>query len=942
MKKCYLLLVVILTMIFLPSSVRADDYLPFPYTWDESTSKDDFVAGGTAEKWSWSSSGYFQIMAPKNSWPGCYMTSRAPFAFNEGDNVTFSFWYYNAVESELTLSMENETDSFEEVGKVSLEKTGGSWVYYTITFTTHGPAKLRWEAKLTGGSGNNYGILRLKDINITKASKDMCAVNVSSPLAGTHIAIGTPFKISAQFENISDFDTENPVFCYVVQNCDTVRESYNGTISAHQAVNYTFSKALEATQATDSSCLSVWVEGDDDQNHVNDTVKVDNLCYYIPEEFPYHENFEETEHWQIVDGGNDGFTWVFAQGQTFVGNAFLGYQQSYGSYDDWAISPAVKMPSGKARIAFYYTGLNGGTHLQVLMGTSPDTTTMKEVIWEQDINNGYWDNAYSPIEISQEGNYYFAFHLTGSSDQVMICDFRVNAEEDLCVKDVAFVENSDFDLACSRVKIKIANQGMSTQKDIDVAYEVNGEISEETIQDEIAPGDVIEYTFEADVDVVDTGTYNLIGRIITLVGTDTINDAKTGIPLKHYAYKTVPYLCDFTNTNAFEQWKFENEDDNSGWSISTSLFPYVGESSYYQGVFAYTLKHENSKSNANQSDDWAFSEGIALPAGTYDLSFFYKNTGDTTQKFALYLGFDNKSTAMSDRLMSSEGYIMTTPEYRKCLRRIQIEQSGYYYLGFRDYSAKGDGSTQIDHIQIMPVEEGLSLPYESDFKTKGDEWEHYNPYQTFLQWTLAEEDSTIMELDRPAWETLPMDHYLTEGLLVSPKLSLEEGRDVKVTVEYTLSTNIPDSTLSLWTSNINNPENFTVVKAFEPASDWGIFSYTFTPTEADKEFYLGFKSNLPCTELDDLSGNVYNYRIRNVSVEYTVADGISSPDEMSDVRINGRTISAENNEFIEVYTVDGNMVGRGYGTVNISSSSGVYIIKIHSENKVRTLKTIIR
>lgn len=924
-----LIFAITLAGILFPEKAGAADAetLPFPYIWNSSTGMNDFVGSGTTyDDWQWQSAySAFRIFSTKNKWPGRYLVSAKPFDFPEGSNGAFTF-FYNA-SADVTINLQIEKDgTFVDASTIDLPGNGKEHVYVTMPFEASGPARLRLEGILTGGNGNCYGSLLIEDINIKSSGADLAAVALLSPRPESKIPSGTPLIVEATFENLSSTDVANPVFCYSTgDDATAIRETYNGTLKGGEAVNYTFSAPLLADMAGNTA-IKVWVDYSADIDPSNNELKSD-LFAYSPFSFPYTADFTGEGYWQIIDTGDDGYTWSFATAEAPSGNkSVLGYAAGYGSYDDYAVSPAVTMPAGKSRVSFYYAGISGGTRLTLLTGDNPDPTRMTEVLWEQDVNNDFWESVGFAIDLPQSGNRYFAFHLTGGSDQVLISDFRIDDSEDLAVREVRFDSPDGFNLSASTVTIVVANQGLTAQSAIELSYTAgNTAHASETYQGTIEPGQTAEYTFKKAADISACGEYSLIGQIVTAVGNDRLNDARYGKSLNHFENMSVPYLNDFNDTSKFNRWSFANSDAKSGWSISQSTYPYCGTFAYYDGISAYTLRHVNT--SGAKSDDWAFSECIALEKGEYDFSFFYRNDGETPRDFSLSLGNKPEAAAMTLTLMKSEGATMETPEYTKWLGRIEIPESGLYYMGFNATGASGKGNTQIDRIEIRPLTDHQQLPWNADFAKDFASWEQYNPYQTFITWANDETDPSVITLVRPYFEIVPNEHYMTEGFLVSPALTLEKGREVEISIDYTMAVNNTDVALSLWTGNRNHPGSFVKVCELEKARDFSTFTYRFTPTEADSEFYIALRSNLKCSEEDAFSTNIYTYRVKNISASYTGKDSLGSVTADNGLTIKGSTVTVADGSEIEVYSLDGICIARGDGSVSIDAPSGIYIVR---------------
>ncbi|MBQ4447256.1 MAG: choice-of-anchor J domain-containing protein [Clostridia bacterium] len=124
----------------------------------------------------------------------------------------------------------------------------------------------------------------------------------------------------------------------------------------------------------------------------------------------YFETRDEVSAWNFVDQDGDGFTWMWnadypfdglSEGVAYEGEGII-ISESYSNDenytgtkyapltpDNWAISPAVTLPSDTAYVSFYATtfGNYGYEHIAAYVGTTADPANMTEVLAETAVTN---------------------------------------------------------------------------------------------------------------------------------------------------------------------------------------------------------------------------------------------------------------------------------------------------------------------------------------------------------------------------------------------------------------------------------------------------------------------------------------------------------------------------------------------------------------------------
>lgn len=866
----------------------------FPYAWNDTVSGNDFYV---SSQWSYTTNYTFRYMGVKNKLKSD-ITSGV-FHFGEGKDVKCSF-VYNISDDAVAYLLSYDGEKTDTLSTDTLRGNHGSYTQEMLIGHVVGDAQLSLHFAFPFRS-NSYVVLNVSNIEFAESLPDIQAVGILSPTSAT-VATQDSVWVSARFANVSAFDFVNPELCYSIAGTRVV-ETYVGTFKAGTTIDYTFSKPYVIEEPCVES-LIVWCHADGDGNEANDSITGSSIEYYAPMAFPYSTTFDDYNNlWTIIDSGNDGWIWEFGQ---LDGNRFLGFRASYGSYDDYAVSPAIRMPEGKARLAFYYAATGHNTHLTVLRGRTPNPSEMKEVVFDGDLTHSNWTQLYAPLSTSLAGNYYFAFHLTGGTDQVLIDNMAVDANEDLCAIGISSDEKSGFNKHQAHITLSFANHGMSEQRNIEVAYYVgstsNEPVAREKVIDPVLPGDTISYTFATPLDISGAdSTYKLIGVVATPMGNDLRNDTVRGESITVYPNMNLPYHNDFTDESRRDQWVMQSPNDKNHWVINIQNPDYPN----YSDAYSHAACMRFSNSSVADNDAWAFSECIEMKPGVYDFSFFYKTssgfTNDGAKKdLAVWLGNYPDSDSMATCVASMKDILVPGDAYAKYTGKLVITQSGNYYLGFHAAGTHRSGNLYVDELNISEPTEGTKLPYTSDFS---DDW--YTYYPKFTQW---ERTDNGMEVDR---EANSLGH--SEGYIVSPKLYFEKGRNVRISFTYKLTANSENIKLCLFKGNENNPACFTAIDTLGSTDTTMTVETSYRATEADSCIYLAFKSN-SSYDNDVLSTDSYNICLYSMKVVYAEATAVSEMPESNP------------DEVLDMYDLQGELVDRGLWKDISGRHHGVFII----------------
>ena len=308
---------------------------------------------------------------------------------------------------------------------------------------------------------------------------------------------------------------------------------------------------------------------------------------------------------------------------------------------------------------------------------------------------------------------------------------NIDQAEDLCIGSVDFKEKSGFAKTTSKVSLSYINHGVTPQKNITLRYWLNTAddpyaptktpYAEETVADEVQPGETVTYTFEKEADVSKGGeTYALVGSIVTKVGEDQQNDLIAGTTsLENWAVPSLPYTQGFEeSTTAQKQWTFTQEGI-SKWLVGNN------SAGAYQG--SKSLCHTGKV--AEGKEDWAFSEPLQLEKGTYDIAFFYRTTKNyklatQAQTFRAMLGTAPEADKMTTQLLKEEDLLVSGQWSKKYSGTFTVDEAGTYYLGFGNTTANAQGMTFVDNISsaLMPTDRLCLTPSTSMPTTPRRAW----------------------------------------------------------------------------------------------------------------------------------------------------------------------------------------------------------------------------
>ena len=720
------------------------------------------------------------------------------FNYTSGTDVPLSLVLTDYATGEATttdVTLSASTDAAD--GKVSIEV----------------PADGKYKLGLKPG-GTYAGPFVVNSLAISKAVPS--DVQVSAVTLESAVTAGEVHPVYVKVKNNGEQDvTDVPV--KVCVDGEQVDEDVIPSIAAGATVDWKVGLQDESaavhgvTMTAGDHEVKVYTALADDADVTNDTVTVSVRAYDKPA-LPYTYGFESEDDnkcWTAQNMSDNVLNWTI--GTAKVGNVNwavdgenAAYMSSVSGVEHNAVlrSPVLHASeAGQVRLSYYYTtrmkasGASDVTNITATVKHLGTDTTVVAACTNAvtDENQGNYRQGYILMTLPEEGDYQIEFLNTGMGHDIVLDKIAFGSATDIAVVSVGQSAKSGYNNTVNKVTVHLANHGsvpvdqatltLATSNDAGLVYTTNE--YNQTIQ----PGDTVTCTFD-DVDISTPGTYASVVKVSCADDEDAYNDEYHMPAITSYANSTMPYTDDFDTEAGQEQWTL-----TGAWQTGT----YTSSSAAYNGTGA--ISHH--KKATNTDGDWAFSGCIEIPAGTYDLSFFYRTylNGKTQslypQNFAFYLGTQPTAEAMTQPLYISPANVLAYEKrYKRVEQQFTVPEDGKYYIGVKCTSTSPYGVLYLDNIQLYDA--AKTAPVLESYETDFSDFYYYDPSTQFVQWQDTLEDAaltatqTIYNAGNPSKE-LP-------GAIVSPAFTIAEGTTVTAALEYSMkpddASNLTDDALA--------------------------------------------------------------------------------------------------------------------------------------------------
>lgn len=913
----------------LSTAVSIDRHLSFPYVMTPATAANDWESSFAYEKqgsvYGWS----YVDDSTKDIHAWSYITPSAGTSelvsgwipFPKG-KVGFRVNYKSLSSGQLTVTLLDKDANI--VATSTLPFTSADNSNEIIALLNVGEEK-ECRAVLTVNDGYSTQLLVNGVSFYAPEPVDVRAIAITSPQLSAY-ADGGNLIVEAEFANYGS-ETVSGHEAKLEVDGQELESATLPDIASGATVNFSFDSRLQLADGTHTLAV---IAG-------NDSVKK-SLVIYQPQAYPYQETFEDTvswKWWNSVNKDADPVYWtVMGVVKGNINYAKNGTHAAYVSsaanivHDDWLISPAINITkTGRQRLSFFYVttykAASAGdvTTLDVYVDqkNNPDTLSEKTPVTTvtlTDDNLNVYRQGFVTIDVATPGLYYIAFHNTGRGHDIVLDDVRLDNGTDLAVVSASHTATNGFHLSGDSITVNLQNRGATDIHTITLRTLNNDSVVASAVIDTLLhPGEEATLSFDGGYSLSRPGIYNIGVEAVADNDQEAFNNKWQFAPVECFADATLPYEEDLDSLRNQEQWTLTGK-----WKTGS----YTSSNSAYNGTGA--ISHHGKPKTG---EDWAYSGCISIPAGVYDLSFFYRtflngtNVDRYGQNFAVYLGTACNPDSMTIPVYESdESVVAPEKRYRKVISTVEIPDDGEYYIGVKCTSTTALGVLYMDAFAINEtVVNGTQTDnYLADFGARGDEWYHYDPSTQFQQWKPSASDPQLLEVR----QSVQKDLMPTElpGLLASLPFEFEEGDRVSLELGYSIAIDHPecfaDSTkagigMAVWASTVNLPDSFNIplLRDGDLTGDAVTAHATYTIPN-DGIYYFGI---LPYGAEHTTSGEaIITYTLRSFSFnrvstgvrEVGVADGLC-----------------------RVYRLDGVLVGT-YGNeaeVLKRLAPGTYIIK---------------
>lgn len=414
------------------------------------------------------------------------------------------------------------------------------------------------------------------------------------------------------------------------------------------------------------------------------------------EEFVAEEDFAA---WTVVDVNEDGSTWSFdsAAEPTHV---FYNYN-SANAANDWLISPAIKSTAtGTVAISFKTKGSSYGEKLEVFYGSTATVEGMTNRLSEElALSDTETDLLYLVNVVADEA-FYLGFRACSDADKwrLYVGDIKVQFSAnpvDLCVTE--FVSPvSGFELGQETVTVKVKNVGSVDVESFDLVLTVDSTVvATETINQALASGAEMEYTFEAKADL--SQPRKLFTITAATSHPDDVNPANNAASTEvlHKAPATVPYTMGFEFDEYTEGITFFNLNEDEGdWELYAD--PWWSLAHTGDVCLAYNYDKNNN------GNDWAILEPITIEEpGYYVLKFWYSGDDTHPEKLGVYYGNEATPEAMTNKIVEYAPFSRSA--YEESINIFYIEEPQDLYIGFYAFSDKDENWLCVDDVTLEKV-----------------------------------------------------------------------------------------------------------------------------------------------------------------------------------------------------------------------------------------------
>jgi len=520
---------------------------------------------------------------------------------------------------------------------------------------------------------------------------DVIPTSIITPYSQTFTE---PTTVTVKIDNYGSDPISNIPVSIFINDIESLTETINEEILPQESLTYEFETPIDLTgmSGEDIDIKIITNLGCDEYtNNDSLTKQIRNVACASA---PYENDFSTTDYfigWLTEDVNNDGNTWFHSQ----TNSENLIYEGNTNPANDWVFSQCLELePDKMYKLSFDYasTGIHWTQNLEIHLGNSPEYATMSSML---DAINNFNNNEAQTHEIlfttDFSGHHYIGFKCTSEAEMLnlIIDNFSLTeqSETDIAVLDILSPQ-SGCNMETESLSVLLQNQCSQNITDIPIAYNLNGNIIQESITESLSPGEIYEYTFTEILDVSEFDNHNV--QVFTSLADDVdhTNDSLS-IEISNTESIEIPWHMPFESENEISNWLINNaNNDNCTWEYNASM----GYETYGYMIYQYN--------DFNAADDWLISQCIYLETDMlYNLSFHTKIEDATwSENLSVMLANTQLSEAMQDTIINLPN--LTYTNWTEINADFQVQENGFYYLGFHCYSDAQMFNLYLDEISL--------------------------------------------------------------------------------------------------------------------------------------------------------------------------------------------------------------------------------------------------
>ncbi len=429
-----------------------------------------------------------------------------------------------------------------------------------------------------------------------------------------------------------------------------VQEPFGNSLNPGDTIEFIFSQTANLSSPGTYNCIAV-VSASLDVMHANDTVYTDVISYASISSYPWEETFSV---WPPAGWSFDGTeSWLSYANTAAYCNFFY-----WNSDTAEMISPPLNV-TAPATLSFdWSSGIDQyslNDELQVLIST--DFGQSWTPVWNK---TGIYLNSYDGATYSSPGSYVSEeVDITDFANNIIYVKFigstesgynlyvdnvtvALNPGNDLAIIDWVYPSESGCNLSSNEnITIQVKNTGSVNINNFTLAYSITGTPSYqmEPVNQNLLPGDTLEYTFSSSADFSNLGEYTCQALLINSGDVVSTNNLLGNVIVKNLnTINTFPFYENFETGNS-DYFKLENEFNSSA--------------SFNNSNLNYAIKLEGGTTNYV---GWIGGSTNTSPFNAWNTNYAYKSSAYTCT-------VDASSLSTVEMFLDLKQYYRTGPKY---------------------------------------------------------------------------------------------------------------------------------------------------------------------------------------------------------------------------------------------------------------------------------------